>query len=283
MAPSFRHPLRASLDYVSSGMRTVDGRLDRRSGEIIRDLLICQVETGVGGAVGEVGGSSGKLLALLHLLTRPNERTFLIATGPAGRDALALVIATLDRQGGAGRDLVVVEAPDGQIEPRAVADACGPVRFLSLAGAADEALVLAHLRQAELVLGTGGIVALDDALNQEWPGVTAGAGRYLAGAQGDLIPFALSQNKLYLARPPFPQRYRDRLRHRLPRLYKKTATFFGAEVDIYGVVAQPMQTTALPYELEAAARIIGHYGRDPKALATLLVRWLRRRPLVPEG
>ena len=52
-----------------------------------------------------------------------------------------------------------------------------------------------------------GIIVLDDALNEQWPGVAEGLHRHFA-RQPNLVPFAIGANKAYFCRPSHRDAYR---------------------------------------------------------------------------
>jgi hypothetical protein len=64
--------------------------------------------------------------------------------------------------------------------------------------------------------------------------VSAGVAQYIFHRGSTLRPFAISPNKLYLARSHCHERYRTALRKRVARYYLKTSTMYEHEVDIYG-------------------------------------------------
>lgn len=64
--------------YLRRGCRNVGGWLFPYSARFIDSLLALQLESGVRGAVGEIGVHHGKLFILLALGRRPDEAAFAI-------------------------------------------------------------------------------------------------------------------------------------------------------------------------------------------------------------
>ena len=66
------------------------------------------------------------------------------------------------------------------------------------------------------------------------PDVSIGVSQHIFQPASALRPFAISPNKLYLARSHCHGRYRAVLRDRARRYYLKTSEMYGYEVDVYG-------------------------------------------------
>mmetsp|Transcript_23366 Transcript_23366/g.32643 ORF Transcript_23366/g.32643 Transcript_23366/m.32643 type:complete len:301 (+) Transcript_23366:331-1233(+) len=115
------------------------------------------------------------------------------------------------------------------------------IRFFSLDGSHTEEAVMSDVSLAHSCLGAGGIVALDDALNPDWPGVTSGLSRYLMRQESTqhendvvpqssgLSPFAFGYNKCFLSTgDPWNTLYRNALQP----YERKQSTFWNCPVSI---------------------------------------------------
>jgi hypothetical protein len=234
MAP----PVSAELEtYLSDGMRKVEGWLNPFSARAIATLATAQPRPG---ALGEIGVHHGKLFIVLALCAAPEERLFAI-------DVFGKASLNLDRSGAgderrfranvklwAGREDVVV-LTDSSLDVRAetVRAACGPARFISIDAGHTAECTQNDLRLAEALLRADGIAVLDDFFNGNWPGVATGGARYFAGAPDGLAPFAITPNKVFLARRPAAPAHRAALRAGLGAHLDKESEMFGAPVDIY--------------------------------------------------
>src|SRR5262249_24195924 len=111
---------------------------------------------------------------------------------------------------------------------------CGPVRLLSVDGGHTADCTLNDVKISEASTARNGIVIIDDYFNPSWPDVSVGVAQYMLLPASSLRPFAISPNKLYLARSHCHQDYRSVLRERVGRYYLKTSVMYGHEVDTYG-------------------------------------------------
>jgi hypothetical protein len=112
--------------------------------------------------------------------------------------------------------------------------ACGPVRLFSVDGGHTAACTLNDIQISEASTLDHGLVVVDDYFNPSWPDVSAGVAQYIFHRGSTLRPFAISPNKLYLARSHCHERYRTALKERVARYHLKTSTMYDHDVDIYG-------------------------------------------------
>lgn len=154
------------------------------------------------GNVGEIGVHHGRYFILLELLRRDGERAAAIDVfdlqhlnrDKSGKGSKEKLRANLLRYG-SGRDgLDLIEADSLSLAPK---DLPGPFRLFSVDGGHTSEHALNDLRLAEAVCTPGGVVMLDDILNQPWCEVVYGFARYKE-AGGSLAPFAIFGGKLFL-------------------------------------------------------------------------------------
>ena len=111
---------------------------------------------------------------------------------------------------------------------------CGPVRLFSIDGGHTAACTLNDIRTSEASIVGDEIVIIDDYFNPSWPDVSIGVAQYMFLPTSTLRPFAISPNKLYLARSQCHGGYRSALRKQVGRYYLKTSVMYDHEVDMYG-------------------------------------------------
>jgi hypothetical protein len=169
-----------------------------------------QAGGGIGGDLCELGCFQGKSAIALGRMRSADQRLFLFDQfTEVAEDA---VRATLERFcPGIGPVLTTIP---GDLRRRAappVEVAPGSLRLLHIDALHDHDGVLNDLRNFAPLVGTGGIVVLDDYFDCHFPGVATGMAEFcLSDAGRDLRPFASTPTKMYLChRPwvPFYQRW----------------------------------------------------------------------------
>ncbi len=88
-----------------------------------------------------------------------------------------------------------------------VEDTTSECRFVHIDGGHRAEDVLNDLRVAERALLPHGVVAVDDAFNPNWPGVSEGMYRFFSAHPGTFAPLLIGGNKVLLARPASVARY----------------------------------------------------------------------------
>jgi hypothetical protein len=88
---------------------------------------------------------------------------------------------------------------------------------------------------AEGALAENGVAILDDYFNESWPDVSTGAARYFCNPATELRPFAITPNKLFLARPACHSLYLAELRQSQRDFHEKDSRMFGSDVAVFGV------------------------------------------------
>jgi len=77
------------------------------------------------------------------------------------------------------------------------------------------------------------VVIFDDCFRPEWPGVANGLNEFIARNKPDLVPFAISLNKVFLCKQNMATMYRKSLKELEPRNHNKETVFFGNPVGFY--------------------------------------------------
>ena len=226
--------------YIRNAHLTVEGWLDDRSAEFIASLGCAQTRHGLNGAVGEIGVHMGRLFILLYLLRREEEGSFAIDVfgrqdlnvDRSGYGDRAIFRRNLESWAGGDPKVEVFERSSLDVGAAEVRDKVGPCRLISIDGGHTEACTLNDLRLAEAVLDVHGVAVLDDQFNEQWPDVSTGFASYCFDPDSKLRPFAISPNKVYLARPEMHAFYRGAMEE-LEDLSKRSTTY-RCEVDLYG-------------------------------------------------
>jgi hypothetical protein len=219
----------------------VYGWLNKYSAKFIADLSHLQRENNIFGALGEIGVHMGRLFIILKLTAKGGERCFAIDifdrqdlnVDDSGRGDRAAFLRNLSVWTG-DDDVSIIQSASVEVAPDDIIKAVGRCRLVSIDGGHTEDCTHSDLLLIEAVLIDRGAVVIDDFFNQMWPGVAAGAARYFLDRATGLRPFAITPNKVYLARPTWHEFYRNGVRRSHAARFEKTVRVFGHEVDIFG-------------------------------------------------
>ena len=213
---------RAKLDvYIRFRMFSVAGYLNSLDAKIIASLLSSQRDNSISGNLCEIGVHHGRLFFILALARQAGERALAVdlfeddeinfpSRWHRGRDRALL--ANANRLGVPLRaeemlktSSLVIDAAD------LVRCAGGPIRFFSIDGGHDYQHVTHDLQLAERTLSDGGIIAVDDFFNLDWPEVTFAAYDFVRRSD-KIVPFSLSPAKLYLTTGSIASKYQTAIR-----------------------------------------------------------------------
>ena len=229
--------------YVRRQSTAVSGWLASESAEVICELALSQVESGLRAGVGEIGIHHGKLFLLLFLSLQDGERAFAVDVfdeqefniDNSGRGDREIFLRNLRHVSGNAADVTVITADSCSVSADTLRSATGQLRLMSVDGGHTEEITYNDLRLAEELLLNEGVLILDDLFNERWPAVAAGTYRFLLESGGALRPFAISPNKTYFCKSPAAaKRYRSTLATRFPELRIAEATVLGSDVLILG-------------------------------------------------
>ena len=200
----------APLDeYMRSGFEAIEGWCHPLHVAFIRGMDEVLFAHGVDGAVGEIGVHHGKHMIALHNLMRPGLCSVAI-------DVFGDAQFNLDRSGAGDqavfqanmaqwaahpqdclvlrRDSLVLREPDWA----EIAARTGPLKFFSIDGCHEVEHTLADIRTAIRLLAHGGVIMVDDYLNQDFPGVHQAIAWLFLHDRPPIAPFAMGQDKIYL-------------------------------------------------------------------------------------
>jgi hypothetical protein len=191
--------------------------------------------------VGEIGVHKGRLFILLQLLTRANEKSFAIDVfseqhlnvDRSGCGDRTEFIQNLQRWAGPTGSPEIFQMSSLDVRAADVIARVGQSRLVSIDGGHTEECAFNDLKLTEDVLAPNGVAILDDYFNQAYPGVATGVARYLSAPNAQLRPFAVTPNKVYLARETTHALYRAEMRRIEGIYFDKNASMHGTPVDIY--------------------------------------------------
>jgi hypothetical protein len=201
--------------YIRHGKFYVEGWLRTEAALTVAALSERQRALDVKGGIAEIGVHHGKLFILLYLLGRAPEKAVAIDLFEdqhlnidlSGSGDLAKFRRNLARHADGAR-LVLHQGSSMDLSgPDLVRLAEGPLRFISVDGGHTAEITAHDLAVADASLAEGGIIVLDDAFNEQWPGVADGVQRHFA-RRPNLVPFAIGANKTYFCRPSHRDAYR---------------------------------------------------------------------------
>jgi hypothetical protein len=224
-------------NYVTRSMSTVPGYLLPLDAEIICALLSHQDEANIAGNLCEIGVHHGKLFLMLALARGAGERAVAVdlfeddeinaGSRHAGRDralfehAKRLGVA-LSQQETFKTSSLEIGAPD------ILARTGGPIRFFSVDGGHLYRHVANDLVLAEKTLSENGVIAVDDFFNPGWMDVTFATYDFLRD-RDNIVPFAVTSKKLYLAPVSVAETYKLALRSRVSDAQISSAPVLGRE------------------------------------------------------
>ena len=226
--------------YLRAGHHQVHGWLNDVDASIVRAIGDIQTADGLGGSVGEIGVHHGRLFVLLYLLIHEGERAWCIDVfddqelniDGSGRGDRAVFLASVQTHAGDADDIEIIQASSDAVEPDQILDTAGQVRLCSIDGGHTEVLTAGDLRLMDAALSPHGVIVMDDVFHPAFPGVSNGLHTFFRN-EPDLVPFAISVNKVLLCRPGLAAFYQRRLKEANSINFQKTAEFLGQPVQIY--------------------------------------------------
>ncbi len=229
----------STFNYYVSHIDDIDGWLDKTTAIISNALMQHQSAVGLSGPICEIGVHRGKYFIALACGLCPNEKA--IAIDLFENRQKNIDHCGLGERGVFDRNvehflyppsITVISANSTKLDVHDISRH-GAIRFFSVDGGHTEATTVSDLHLAEQSIATGGIVALDDILNQDGTGVISGYVRYRQEG-GSLRAFALVPNKLLLTDEGSAASYKNFMRTKFACFAgRRDMEFIGDIVDLY--------------------------------------------------
>jgi hypothetical protein len=168
----------------------------------------------VKGGACEIGIHHGKFFLLLNQFVDADQTSYAVDlfdqqefnidySGQGSLTTFRQNIAAFDRHEGKNIEIISADSTDGSLEQRIKP---GAIRLFSVDGGHTAEHTISDLQLANRLIAPGGVVIMDDILNQGWLGVIEGVIKYLMQSP-TLVPFAIGHNKLLMAKLSYYQAY----------------------------------------------------------------------------
>jgi hypothetical protein len=169
-----------------------------------------QKRQSIAGNVFEIGVHHGKSALVLAAMTRPSETLGVcdifgsqgLNESRSGRGDREIFMAHFNDAFPGYSRLRVYEKLSTALTPEEV----GGCRFLHVDGGHSTAEALADLELCARCLVPGGVIALDDAFNSSWPGVTEAVFEFLR-RHSNMVPLVVGFNKMLLVDAAWRESY----------------------------------------------------------------------------
>jgi len=183
-----------------------------------------QASFGVTGGVGEIGVHHGKFFIPLTILKSGEKHLAIDLFGDqhlnvdrSGKGDLEIFSRNLDTWSNLA-DCYIETADTLRIGAREISDLLakvGPLSIFSVDGSHTVEHTLNDLTIAQQMVGSGGLIFIDDYLNPNWPGVQEAVARFFFFHPYKFVPLCLAFSKLVLVDISLRQKYLSRLESRL--------------------------------------------------------------------
>ena len=197
-------------NYLNQTVKTIEGWLNDYPALQTMYLLDLQEERGQRGSLIEIGIYRGRHLSLLlRAAGRSTDPVYAIDTMELVSEAE--VRQTIEKIA-PSVSCTLMAGSSGAMTSSEVLSWVNNVRprFISIDGSHECENVLWDLRLADDIITSEGVVSVADFMNWTAIGVNEGVHRFFA-SQRNVVPFAMSSNKLFLCRPHMAIFYRETL------------------------------------------------------------------------
>lgn len=209
--------------YISEGHRNVQGWFAGNQLDffLIADAL--QKSLGIQGGVGEIGVHHGRLLILLMLLRREQEKAFAMDvfdlqefnTDYSGLGDLNAFLQNVETYVGSRARMEIVKADSMQLDSRTVIDLNGGkrLRMISVDGSHTTHNTANDMKLAHDMLQPGGIIVVDDYFNGGYPMVAEGVARFMIlSPVVNIVPVVAGANKVVFTTKAHHRQYLEAYR-----------------------------------------------------------------------
>jgi hypothetical protein len=231
------------VKYNYSNRRKIKGWLSEIDNSIFETVLSYQKKSKIIGATAEVGLHHGKSFIPLCLYLTDEERAYGIDLfenqelnlDSSGNGSLERVVRNLGDFGISKASYLLDGRSSDEVSPSDILQSVGKVRFFSIDGGHWEAIVENDLQLAAKVLVDEGVIALDDYLRPEWPGVASGFHKWYQENHQEFQIFAIGFNKAYLCKHKYVNKYQEALKRNefLSIMKRKDYDMKGAVIPVF--------------------------------------------------
>lgn len=201
--------------YATRTMRHIEGSLAEIDAHLLIATSDLQVSLGVTGSVAEIGVAQGRLFLLLDLLRRSGDRALAVDVfdrqdlniDGSGWGDQAAFERNLRRVGRSIDDVQLIADSSLNVSADRIKSLVGPVRLFSVDGGHTLEVATNDLRLAQDSLAHGGVVFVDDVFHFMWPGVAEAVGNCMREESFQLLPIALTKDKLLLSHRDYVDSY----------------------------------------------------------------------------
>jgi hypothetical protein len=191
--------------YINRRLYKITGFLHPVDAMVLLGLSLFQKSHGITGSIAEIGVFYGRSFCLLvRTLVRGKEKALAIDLFDIGvrdgRDSeqLESFKRTLATEGVPDSDYLIRAGSSGEVTADYIVGNVGRVRLFSVDGGHEKEEVDYDSALALQALHPNGVIAFDDFFNPQYPDVTCAVIDFLRANSGQITPFCLTKNKLYV-------------------------------------------------------------------------------------
>lgn len=220
--------------YIADGHYKIQGWIDERYVALMEMLDAFQKQAGIKGGGGEIGVHHGRSFIPMSLLKNEYYNLAidvfedqLLNTDQSGAGNLEIFQHNINKYAPGSK--VVILKSDSSFLPHGFIDEFiskyGQLSYFSVDGSHTVEATITDILTASRLLVNGGLIALDDYYNQDWPGVHEGVIKYLLFHDVKFFPLCYGFNKLVLCARGWHARYLNNMQQTITQrsgfVYKK--------------------------------------------------------------
>jgi predicted O-methyltransferase YrrM len=202
--------------FIDRRMYRITGFLHPTDAMALAGLAGWQNSNNITGSIMEIGVFYGRSFALLAKFLDPSTAVAIACDlfdidRTADGDSLQLrsFKSLLQKEGISESSVHILQMDSMQLKPDNILSLAKAIRLFSIDGSHEENHVRSDAELAFKVLSDDGIIVFDDFFNPQYPGVTLAIIDFLGNQRSQVIPFLITNNKLYVCRASRFPAYRD--------------------------------------------------------------------------